>query len=118
MPRLKIMLMGPFQVFLDEEPVTGFESSKVRALLIYLAAEPERPVRRETLATLLWPDWPDKSALRNLTFALADLRKNIADLSAYLAGELTAQPGERGVGGLVGVRSQDQRSGDRGQGAG
>ncbi len=82
MARLKLSLLGTFQVILDGNPITGFESNKVRALLAYLAAEPERPQRRESLADLLWPGWPAKSAMRNLTFALADLRKNIADQQA------------------------------------
>lgn len=82
MARLVLSLLGPFQVFLDEQPITGFESVKVRALLAYLAAEANRPHRRETLAALLWPDWPPQSAMSNLRYALADLRKNIADREA------------------------------------
>ena len=42
------------QVTLDGEPITGFESDKVRALLIYLAVEQGRPLRREALAALLF----------------------------------------------------------------
>jgi DNA-binding SARP family transcriptional activator len=33
MARLSICLLGPLRVTIDEEPVTGFESDKVRALL-------------------------------------------------------------------------------------
>jgi DNA-binding SARP family transcriptional activator len=80
--RLEIRLLGPFQVTLDRQPITTFESNKVRALLAYLAVEARRPHRRESLAGLLWPDWPDQSAMRNLRYALADLRKNIADRDA------------------------------------
>jgi predicted ATPase/DNA-binding SARP family transcriptional activator len=82
MRRLEINLLGPFEVRLDGSPVSGFESSKVRALLAILAAEAHRPQRREALAALLWPDWPQKSAMSNLRYALADLRKNIADKEA------------------------------------
>ena len=32
------------------------------------------------LAGLLWPDWPQKAALSNLRYALADLRKNLGKL--------------------------------------
>jgi predicted ATPase/DNA-binding SARP family transcriptional activator len=80
--QLEIRLLGPFEVLLDGKPITGFESSKVRALLAYLAAEGHRPQRREHLAGLLWPDWPQKSAISNLRYALADLRKNIGDRQA------------------------------------
>jgi predicted ATPase/DNA-binding SARP family transcriptional activator len=82
MTRLEIRLLGPFQASLDGVAITGFESSKVRALLAVLASEAPRLQRRETLAGLLWPDWPQKSALQNLSYALADLRKNIKDKEA------------------------------------
>ncbi len=82
MARLELWFLGPFEATLDGKPITAFESNKVRALLAYLAVEARRPHRRESLAGLLWPDWPDQSAMRNLRYALADLRKNIADRDA------------------------------------
>src|SRR3989304_5774015 len=82
MARLSLSLFGPFEASLDGTLITTFESNKVRALLAYLAAEADRPHRREALATLLWPDWPQQSAMSNLRYALADLRKNIADREA------------------------------------
>ena len=62
MGHLSICLLGPLRVTIDEEPATGFESDKVRALLAYLAVEAGYPQRRETLAGLLWPDWPERAA--------------------------------------------------------
>ncbi|HEU0297276.1 MAG TPA: BTAD domain-containing putative transcriptional regulator [Anaerolineales bacterium] len=82
MARLVLSLLGPFESSLDEQLITGFESVKVRALLALLASESSHPHRRETLAALLWPDWPPQSAMSNLRYALADLRKNIADREA------------------------------------
>jgi predicted ATPase/DNA-binding SARP family transcriptional activator len=79
MARLLICLLGPLQVTLDGKPVTGFESDKVRALLAYLAAEADRPHRREKLAGLLWPGWPERSARTNLRHALFNLRTAIGD---------------------------------------
>jgi len=76
---LRIELLGSFRVEKDEDTLTSFESNKVRALLAYLAAELQRPHRRESLAALLWPDWPDRAALSNLRYALSDLRKVIGD---------------------------------------
>jgi len=82
MPRLSISLFGSLRVNLDGEPVTGFESDKVRALLSYLAVETEAPQRRERLAGLLWPDQPEQSARANLSHVLANLRTVIADRTA------------------------------------
>ncbi len=79
MARLSLSLLGPFQVTLDGEPVTSFESNKVRALLAYLAVEADRPHRRDSLAALFWPDWPDRAARSNLRHALPNLRKAIGD---------------------------------------
>jgi WD40 repeat protein/DNA-binding SARP family transcriptional activator len=79
---LSLSLMGTFQVSLDGEPATGFKSDKVRGLLAYLAVEAGRPHRREALASLLWPDWPDRSTLSNLRYNLSDLRQAIGDPQA------------------------------------
>jgi DNA-binding SARP family transcriptional activator len=43
MSRLSVYLLGPLRVTPDGEPVTSFESDKVRALLAYLAVESEAP---------------------------------------------------------------------------
>ncbi len=82
MSRLKIALLGPLQVTQDNRPLTGFEYDKVRALLVYLALEADRPHRREALAGLLWPDQPEKAARDGLRNALATLRKAIGDDAA------------------------------------
>lgn len=82
MARLSIRVLGPFQTSLGGEAVSGFASDKVRALLAYLALSPGRPRRRETLAGLLWPDFPERSARTNLRNALANLRQVIRDRDA------------------------------------
>jgi DNA-binding SARP family transcriptional activator len=82
MARLSIHLLGPFQVTLHRAPVTDFPSDKVRALLAYLSAEADRPHRRESLAGLLWPDYPEERARGSLRTALASLRMLIGDRQA------------------------------------
>ena len=74
MGHLAVRLLGSFQVSIDGEPVTGFRSDKVRALLAYLCAEMARPHRRERVAGLLWPELPERSARSNLRHALTNLR--------------------------------------------
>lgn len=74
MVRLSLSLLGLFQATLNGEPLTGFPSAKVRALLAYLSVEADRPHRRETLAGLLWPDYPERSARTSLSNALSHLR--------------------------------------------
>ncbi|UCG25792.1 MAG: AAA family ATPase [Chloroflexota bacterium] len=62
--------------------MSGFKSNKVRALLVYLAVEADRLHRRETLAGLLWPEWPDRDALSNLRYSLSNLRQVVGDKAA------------------------------------
>ena len=82
MTHLHLSLLGPFIAARDDEPLSGFESNKVRALLAFLAVEHERPQQRIELATLLWPDMDDASALRNLRHAVANLRRLFGDARA------------------------------------
>ena len=89
MARLTVSALGPFAVVLDDQPITHLVTGKVRALLAYLAVEASYPEghlrrahRREVLAGLLWPEWPERSARTNLRNALSNLRKAIGDRDA------------------------------------
>ncbi len=75
MARLNLHFLGLFQADLDAVPVEGFDSNKVRALLVYLVMERNRPHSREVLAGMLWPEQSQQSAMDNLRYALADLRR-------------------------------------------
>jgi DNA-binding SARP family transcriptional activator/predicted ATPase len=79
---LRLSLLGSFQLTLGGEPVAGIKSNKTRALLAYLAVEGDRAHRREALAGLLWPDWPDRAAFSNLRYTLSNLRTCIRDAAA------------------------------------
>jgi predicted ATPase/DNA-binding SARP family transcriptional activator len=79
MIRLLLSVLGPLQATLDGQPVTGFESNKVRAMLAFLAVEAHRPHSRDALIGLLWPEQPNQVARNNLRQALANLRQAIGD---------------------------------------
>ncbi|MBU1750507.1 MAG: AAA family ATPase, partial [Chloroflexi bacterium] len=78
MPRLLLSLLGPFHATLDNQAVT-FATVKARALLAYLVVEAARPHARAVLAGLLWPDQPDRDALKNLRNTTARLRAALGD---------------------------------------
>ena len=82
MPHLGIRLLGSFEVELDSRPILSFPTTKVRALLAYLCVEADQAHRRDSLASLLWPDWPQRSARTNLRNALANLRTAVGDRHA------------------------------------
>lgn len=79
MASLIIRLLGHFEVMLNGNRRTTFRSDKERALLAYLCLEAEVPHRREKLAGLLWPDYPESAAKTNVRNALANVRKVIGD---------------------------------------
>ncbi|MBC8074989.1 MAG: AAA family ATPase, partial [Chloroflexales bacterium] len=82
MRRLAVRVLGPFAVSVDDAPVTAFPYAKVRALLAYLAVESPRPLPRAQLATLLWPDQPERTARGSLNQALTTLRTVLDDKTA------------------------------------
>lgn len=79
MARLTLSFLGTFQIELEEEPVTSFVSDKARALLAYLATGADRPHRRESVASLFWPDRPQATAFNSLRQALFSIRRAIGD---------------------------------------
>jgi len=82
MAHLSLWLLGSFQAELEGEPVSGFRSDKVRALLAYLCTESHRPWPRATLAYMLWPDLPEERAQSGLRNALSNLRRVLGDPQA------------------------------------
>ena len=71
MTKLVMRLFGGFHVEFDGEAIYGFESDKGRARPAYLSVEPDRPHRRESVASLLWPtaltSLPGKTSARPLS---------------------------------------------------
>ncbi len=80
--RLTLTLFGAFQVVCDGVTITQFRGDKVRALLVYLAVECDRPHSRAHLAGLLWPEQRDAAALANVSKSLVRLRTALSDTDA------------------------------------
>ena len=75
----RLSLLGGFGLEVQGEPLTSFESDKVRALLAYLAVENGQPHRRDKLIGLLWPDSSEKRARHSLSQALYSLKSTFSD---------------------------------------
>lgn len=73
MGELRLSLLGQVAIGNDGVPLRGFKSSKVLALLCYLAVT-GRAHYRSILAGLLWGDLPEENARMNLRKALENLR--------------------------------------------
>ena len=61
--------------------------SKSLALLAYLAVE-DRPLRRDTVATLLWPDCGQSAARRNLRTCLYEIRHALPEGALLTEGDV------------------------------
>lgn len=85
---LHIKLFASPQISYQGQPLNGFVSSKVRALLIYLAVTAQ-PHRRNHLADLLWGETPD-TARANLKKALSNLRQLLGQGLVENGNELVA----------------------------
>ncbi|MCP3960677.1 MAG: AAA family ATPase [bacterium] len=77
MSQLTVRCFGGLDVRIDKRPVTGLESQKVKALLVYLIVHRERSFSREQLAALLWPDELDGPARRNMRQAIYNLKSTL-----------------------------------------
>lgn len=81
MTRVEIRLLGKYQVLIAGQDVP-LPRNKMRALLAHLAVESQRAHERSALAGLLWPDMPQRSALRNLTNTLSQVRLAFTEAGA------------------------------------
>jgi len=76
MAQLSIFLLGQVKILLDGANITDvFRTKKERAILVYLASEPQRAFRREVIAELFWPERPEGYARTNLRQALLGIRR-------------------------------------------
>ena len=70
---LSIYMLGHFRVLRDEQPIELNVRPKVMPLWAALLLRREQPTPRDTLASLLWPDETDSTALANLRRHLHEL---------------------------------------------
>jgi DNA-binding SARP family transcriptional activator/tetratricopeptide (TPR) repeat protein len=75
---LVVRFLGRAEVGVDDRPL-AIESRPALSLLGCLALQEGRPVRRDKLAGMLWPDSDETSARTNLRQALWRLRQGLAD---------------------------------------
>lgn len=74
----EIRLFGAVEILREGQAVSGFRSQKTLALLAYLIVE-DRPLARDTLAGLLWPETTQSDALGHLRRALYNLSSLLPD---------------------------------------
>jgi len=82
MERLTITTFGELRFQVGDEIISGFNSRKAEALLVYLAVEKNSVHRRESLFTLMWPEMMEISARNNLRQVLFSLRRAMPEVAS------------------------------------
>jgi DNA-binding SARP family transcriptional activator len=76
-PSLVAYCLGPFRVYQNDRQVTAWNGLKGLAILKYLVAHFERPVAKDILMAVFWPDANPEAARRNLHQAIYSLRQTL-----------------------------------------
>ncbi|MCB9113649.1 MAG: AAA family ATPase, partial [Caldilineaceae bacterium] len=82
MNQLTLSFLGAFKALLNGLPLINFRSAKVQGLLIYLVLTRQHAHERAVLATLFWPDEPERVANQNLRQSLYRLRQLLGDIES------------------------------------
>src|SRR6185295_11260994 len=77
--KIRVRLLGGFEVWSGDRQVGGFESQKVRALMAYLVCHRRRAFSRDRLAGLLWPEREPEAARHALRQAVYNLRSQFTE---------------------------------------
>ncbi len=82
MPRLALATLGDVALFSGERRCELPSTAKARLLLVYLAMHAGRPISRDELAAIGWPESDEDRARASLSTALWAIRKSLADAGA------------------------------------
>jgi DNA-binding SARP family transcriptional activator len=84
-PLLVVYCLGPFQVYLNEQPIDTWPGNKGKSVFKYLVTHREHPVAKEILMDLFWPDVDANAARNNLNVAVYGLRQALRAASTDFA---------------------------------
>lgn len=81
---MEVYLLSQFQVKVDGEVITTLNHSRLQELFAYLLLHQGKPVSRQNLAFLFWPNSTEVQARTNLRNLLYRLRNALPAISQYL----------------------------------
>jgi DNA-binding SARP family transcriptional activator len=79
-PALTVYLLGPFRASLNDNTIENWPSSRGRAVFKYLLTQRHRPIPRDVLMDVFWPDADPEAARNNLHVALHGLRQALREV--------------------------------------
>lgn len=74
---LAVCCLGPFRVYQHDRLVEDWASRKGKLVFKYLVTHRERPIPKEVLMDLFWPDSSPDAARNNLNVAIYGLRQSL-----------------------------------------
>lgn len=74
-PHLAVYCLGAFRLFLDNKEIKELPSGKAKTIFKYLIAHHNKPVLREILMHLFWPEADFEAARNNLNVSIYGLRQ-------------------------------------------
>ena len=84
---LRIHLLGSFRLVAGDEAARGLDHARLKELLAYLLLNRHRPISRQQLAFLFWPDSTDEQARTNLRNLWHRLRRAFPGADRFLAAD-------------------------------
>lgn len=82
---MEVYLLGQFQVKVNKEGITSLNHPRLQELLAYLLLQRGKPVSRQQVAFLFWPDSNEEQARTNLRNLLYRLRRALPASDYFLA---------------------------------
>jgi DNA-binding SARP family transcriptional activator len=76
-------LLGSFELYADGQPVSRWRGNRGRLLLAYLLLHHARPVHRDVLGGVFWPEATPDVARNRLHVALHGLRRDLRTVSEH-----------------------------------
>ena len=74
-PSLVVYCLGQFQAYQDDQPIEDWPNYKSKLIFKFLITHRERPLAKELLMDVFWPDSPPGAARNNLNVAIHGIRK-------------------------------------------
>ncbi len=80
---LAIYCLGPFKVYQNEQPIHDWPNSKSKTLFKYLVTHRQRPITKEVLMELFWPNVDPDHARNSLNVAIYRVRQALSTGSSF-----------------------------------
>ena len=78
-PNLVVYCLGPFQVYQGDDVISDWPNSKSKSVFKYLITHRERPVAKEVLMEVFWPDADAGRARNSLNVAIYRIRRALSE---------------------------------------